>query len=111
MGARAQVSIKDRIQDIPVYLYTHWGAGSLKEDIRIALERGKGRWDDYEYLSRILFDGMKGDDVTSETGFGIGISEHGDIELLIEILPDQKVRIGIDEWTFAEYIQEKFTIN
>jgi hypothetical protein len=83
MGARAQVLIKDE----GVYLYTHWGAEELGDDVIKAIksEAGKGRWDDPEYLARIIFDCMKGDDITGETGFGIGTKEHSDIECLVTV--------------------------
>jgi hypothetical protein len=83
MGCRGQVKIKDDCGNGSVYLYTHWGAEELKEDVALVLARGK-RWDDCEYLARMIFDQMKGNDFGS-TGFGIGTSEHGDIEELIMI--------------------------
>lgn len=110
MGARCQVSIKEKESHTPVYLYSHWGSGSIKEDVRIALARNQ-RWDDYEYLTRILFDGMKGTDTTSETGYGIGTGEHGDIDILVEILPGKKVGIEGKVWTFDEYTKESFTVD
>jgi len=89
MGARAQVHIKDT----GVYLYTHWGAGSIEEDAKNAIARGV-RWDDPEYLTRIIFDQMKGTNTTSELGFGIGTSQHGDIEKLITVsCKEQTVRV------------------
>lgn len=80
MGARAQVHIKDT----GVYLYTHWGANHIFEDVAEAIEK-KWRWDDPEYLTRIIFDCMKRSDIYSETGFGIGTGQHGDIERLVVV--------------------------
>lgn len=74
MGDRGQVLIVDE----KVYLYTHWEASELVETVRRALAR-KQRWDDPEYLARIIFCEMVGDDVKGETGFGIGTGGHGDI--------------------------------
>ena len=78
MGARAQVKIEDRDEEI--YLYTHWGSSELPKDVAKALDRGRDRWDDFEYLNRIIFDAMKEDDVTSTTGYGIGTKPHGDLD-------------------------------
>jgi len=78
MGCRGQVLIKDE----GVYLYTHWGADELLDRVKKALRR-KQRWGDPEYLARIVFDAIKGDDTTSETGFGIGSVKHKDIEKLV----------------------------
>ena len=83
MGCRGQVKIKDNYGDGSVYLYTHWGAEELKEDVALALARRK-RWTDSEYLARIIFDQMKGNDV-GHLSFGIGTSEQGGIEELITI--------------------------
>jgi hypothetical protein len=82
MGCRGQVRIKDSYGN-SVFLYTHWGACELKEDVALALARRK-RWTDSEYLTRIIFDQMKGNDL-GHLSFGIGTTEHGDIEELIYV--------------------------
>lgn len=79
MGDRGQVLIKDE----KVYLYTHWGASDMEADVKRAMAK-QWRWDDPEYLGRIIFDEMVHTHNT-ETGYGIGTTEHGDIELLITI--------------------------
>jgi len=84
MGDRAQVRIRDEYDGDSIYLYTHWGATGLVKDVYDALSR-RQRWDDSGYLARIIFDHMKGDDVTSETGYGIDTHRHGDIWRLITV--------------------------
>jgi hypothetical protein len=74
MGDRGQVLIKDE----GVYLYTHWGAASLIYRVQEAIAK-KTRWNHPEYLARIIFDSMKGNDTDSKTGFGIGTGRHNDI--------------------------------
>jgi hypothetical protein len=85
MGSRAQV----KIQDTGVFLYTHWGASEIVEDVRTAIKRGK-RLNDPGYLTRIIFDqmtlGQQGDD----TGAGIGTQEAGDIEKLVTVDIERK---------------------
>ena len=76
MGDRGQI----KIRDTGVYLYTHWGGSELMADLKRALKRASDRWSDPEYLTRVIFDEMKDDDVTSTTGFGIGNAMHEDIE-------------------------------
>jgi len=96
MGDRGQVrivkgkSVPDEY-DHDIFLYTHWGSHKLDSDVRIALLRAKkdGRLDDAEYLSRIVFCQMVGQDTEGTTGYGISCSEHGDINLLITIDLDQ----------------------
>ena len=77
MGARAQVRVKDTV----VLLYTHWGSSTLIKDIKKAIAR-RQRWDDPEYLTRIIFETMIVNQkaIGEETGFGIGTSEHCDLD-------------------------------
>ena len=102
MGDRAQVLMKDE----GVYLYTHWGAYTLPKDVAVALDSqaGRGRWEDPEYLARIVFDCMKKDDTTGETGFGISTHE-GDAQFVIEVdSAKQTVRHEDQSYTFEEFI-------
>lgn len=75
---RAQV----KIADTGVYLYTHWGSEELPMVLQRVLksELGKSRIDDPEYLARIIFEAMIGDQRGTATGFGIGTSAHTDLE-------------------------------
>jgi len=99
MGDRAQVLIKDT----GVYLYTHWESYRLQEIITKAIAK-KWRWDDPEYLARIIFDEMLKDNHGEETGYGIGTSEHSDINLLITVNCEAKsVIVGNKvEFSFRE---------
>ena len=94
MGARAQV----KIADTGTFLYTHWGSGEIVDDVRKALSR-RQRWGDPEYLARIIFDQMVGSQQGTETGFGIGTSQHGDIDILVEVNCDKKTVTETDPYT------------
>jgi len=101
MGDRGQVKIT--AQGNPdLYLYTHWGAESLPETVAHALGRGRGRWDDDEYLNRIIFSEMIQGDVLGETGYGIGFGEHGDVWRVVEINYDNRTvavrELNYDDW-------------
>jgi len=116
MGDRGQVKIT--AQDNPdLYLYTHWGAESLPEVVAEALARGRGRWTDEEYLNRIIFSEMIQDSVLSETGYGIGFGEHGDVWRVVEINYDNKTvairDIDYDNWdpeTGIDNMPWKYTV-
>lgn len=62
-----------------VWFYTHWCGTEMESTLREALNRGRNRWDDPAYLSRIIFcemikmDGK--DALDGLTGFGISTSE------------------------------------
>ena len=106
MGTRAQVKIEQYGNRAPVYLYQHYDGYNLPDTVRKALKKGRGSWNDECYLARIIFCEMVKDDIAGTTGYGIDTEEHGDIEVLVEILQGQKVRIGSEEYTFEEFINK-----
>ena len=85
MGARAQVKVGE------VFLYTHWGSGTLIKDVRKGLSQGQGRWSDPEYLARIIFDNLKNPEFDDPvTGYGISTYLHGDLDFWLEINCDER---------------------
>lgn len=97
MGTRAQVFMKDK----GVYLYQHWDGYALMQTVVNAVNGiGVGRQDDPEYLGRIIFSQMIRNDLDGETGFGIGNSQHEDIDYLVTVdckaktITEEKVRWG-----------------
>lgn len=84
MGDRANVYVHEG--DRPgVYLYTHWEGTDLPKVVKNALARGKERWHDTAYLTRIIFSDMVAGDLESLTGFGISIEETDGEGRLIDI--------------------------
>lgn len=71
-------------KDTGVYLYTHHDAEDLKENVIKAIQRRK-RWDDPEYLARMVLENMIENDFGSPTGFGIGTKQAGDISVLVTV--------------------------
>lgn len=78
-----------------VYLYTNDYAKHLVGFVHEALSR-RIRWNDPDYLSRIIFCTMVPyDEIDSEDGFGIGTQMYVDINLLITIdTTDQTIEIS-----------------
>jgi hypothetical protein len=70
MGMRRNIALEFE-KDSKIYLYTHWGAEDLKENLKKALVRGISRWDDASYLARIIFSEMVRDDIDGTTGLGL----------------------------------------
>lgn len=107
MGDRGQV----KIVDTGVYLYTHSGATELVSRVQEALAK-RLRWDDEEYLTRIIFDTMKNGQV-GELGYGIGTILHSDVWLLVVVNCQTKmvevVRHGETIWklSFEEFLSYK----
>jgi len=69
MGDRANVYVKDG--NSGVYLYTHWTGTKLPGVVQSALRRGESRWNDGQYLARVIFNEMTRGDEDGVTGFGI----------------------------------------
>jgi len=104
MGTRSQVFMKTS----GVYLYQHWDGYNLPEEVQTALKR-ETRYNDEEFLSRIIFETMlsagrydgcsdtpEDKERTETLGYGIGTSQHGDIEWLVTV-DTEKQEITINQ--------------
>jgi len=110
MGDRGQVLIKGYDGGLGVCLYTHYGARTLPSTVKAALAK-KWRWDDREYLARIIFDTMTEGKHGMELGYGIGTEVHKDVWRLV-IVDCDKMTVTIEDWgkpvatyTFDEFIE------
>lgn len=110
MGDRANVYVVDEQDPAKgVYLYTHWSGTELPETVRQALLR-KLRWNDCQYLTRIIFDQMTEGNHGAETGFGISASVGDGDERIVRVNAlTQTVDLGHKAWPFDEYIREPRT--
>ena len=70
MGTRGQVLIKDT----GVYLYQHFDSYNLPDLVKSVIKRND-RWNDPEYLTRMIFSDMIETDITGSTSYGIGTVE------------------------------------
>jgi len=114
MGARAQIKVEQGPH--PVYLYTHWGSGVILKSTQDGMIAGKGRWNDSEYLTRILFDNIRtsGDDPV--TGYGIGTDLHGDVDCHVVVDCEERMvsyhkyqnAEPEKQWSFDDFIVEDF---
>lgn len=98
MGDRGNIIVKDG--ESTVYLYTHWTGSDLPETLKGALSRGKDRWDDGLYLTRVIFQDMIGND-KDITGFGIS-SVYGDGGTDLRVDIDKQTVDGVP---FADFIK------
>lgn len=107
MGARAQVQVVPKWGEGTVFLYTHNDSGNLPKVVARGLDRGRGRWGDSEYLTRIIFNEMTRGREFEETGFGIGTSAHGDLDYPPIVVDDKTgtVTHGHVTCTYEEYVQ------
>jgi hypothetical protein len=104
MGDRGNVVLTYE-QGGKIYFYTHWQGSNLREIVRQALIRGKSRWDDEPYLSRIILSEMVKDNVLEETGYGIAPYEM-DSGALVKINLKER---SVDGIKFADYILSERT--
>lgn len=101
MGDRGNIIVKDG--ESKVYLYTHWMGSELPDIIKSALKRGKDRWDDGAYLTRVLFQEMIGDD-KGVTGFGISsVYGAGGTDVIVDV-PSQSVTYRDVTTPFSDYV-------
>ena len=92
MSTRAQVHFKNS----GVFLYQHMDGANLPIEVANALLLNE-RWDDEDYLARIVFDTMKDQSNYPTTGYGIGTVEHGDIEYLV-VLDVENQTVEVKTW-------------
>jgi hypothetical protein len=105
MGDRANVIIKSG--DEQVCLYTHWNGYRLQDVVRDALKRATSRWEDTQYLARIIFCEMVKDDLMGLGGFGISQTVHDNERPLITICTDDiSITVGGVSFSLSEYCDE-----
>jgi hypothetical protein len=87
-----------------VYLYTHNDAKSLLTIVHNTLSL-KVRWDDPDYLSRMLFCEMIPEQFwSSNTGYGIGTQLYADVELLVSLnTAAQKITLSSGSHEFSNF--------
>lgn len=103
MGTRANIHVIDNDNDPGVWLYQHWDGDFLPSILQCALAK-RWRWDDSQYLTRIIFSEMIRDHVDEETGYGISSQAwDGDTRLVVNV-GNQTVSNGSQKWSFEEYL-------
>lgn len=106
MGDRANIKVYNSLepQSGQVFLYTHWRGSDLPFILQTALKKN-WRWDDDQYLARIIFDEMTNDCHGQELGFGISsvVWDGADRVLSVDV-GEQKVEYKSNYWHFQEYI-------
>lgn len=87
-----------------VYLYTHNDAKSLLTIVHNTLSL-KVRWDDPDYLSRMLFCEMIPEQFwSSNSGYGIGTQLYADVELLVSLdTVNQKITLSSGSHEFSNF--------
>lgn len=118
MGDRANIyMVQNDGKDAGLYFYTHWSGSELPETLQLALKQGKDRWNDEQYLGRIIFCTMVGSD-KGNTGFGITTYLcDGGYKLLVVNAEKQTVGVSaswdsievVKSWTFDEYVALDFS--
>lgn len=103
MGDRANVYVHEGNRP-GVYLYTHWDGSRLPQTVLKALQRGRGRWNDVQYLTRIIFCEMIQDDVLGETGYGISADVGDGDDRIVDVdTATQQIRfVGYDHFDLGD---------
>ena len=107
MGDRGNIVIEADGQTFPheVYLYTHWDGSNVKKTLKKALVKGRDRWDDPQYLARVIFQTLIDGD-QNVTGYGLSTKMgDGGTEIYVN-LEQQKVKFKQKEWSFENFVKE-----
>ncbi len=104
MGDRANILVKESTEDSGVYLYTHGEGSILPEKLHKALAK-KVRWNDCQYLTRIIFDVMTENNHGEETGYGISafLGDGSDRVLVVDCDNQTVSYKGFKIWSFQEF--------
>jgi hypothetical protein len=118
MGDRGNIVIKQhghKDDTSYLYFYTHYSGSDMPETVQNALKRGKERWDDEQYLARIIFCELIKDDVSGLSGAGIstymGDNEHDFIVVDAEKQTISRVKEGDPgatpkkSWSFEQFLK------
>lgn len=106
MGDRVDIALYESESSAPVVLYSHWDGWQAPELIAKALDRGRSRWDDYSYLTRIIVSQFLKQNIEGLTGYGLstGVGA-GDSVIQIRLWLQTVVVDGI-EYSYEETIEE-----
>ena len=104
MGDRANVIVHDGAET--VCLYTHWAGTELPETLQAALIRGRERWDDAQYLARIIFCEMVKGCEMSVLGYGISQTPGDGADRILHVdVNSQSISIANGpRISFSEYV-------
>ncbi len=106
MGDRANIHCYDGDKNTGVFLYTHWkGLDACKIAVAKSLARARDRWNDDQYMNRVIFQELIGDD-NGITGFGITSDVRDGEDRVMEVNYMLK-EVTTDEGTFgfSEFIE------
>jgi hypothetical protein len=126
MGDRANImlvmpkSYGPKAENDGIYLYTHWAGYTFPEALRQALDFGRGRWNDDQYLARIItsqvFKMIHNDTTGGGIGLTIGDNEPGRPVIVVDLV-NNAVSFAAEgdeghparrygQMTFAEYVEQ-----
>ena len=90
-----------------IYLYSHWKTKEeLEIDLKKALIRGKSRWDDSQYLNRIIFSEMIKEEILETTGYGLS-KDLCDGEVVFKVDIEHK---KVNDKTFKKFLRKELVI-
>ena len=97
MGDRGNIAVQESAGQ-RVYLYGHWSGYDMPELLRASLVRGKERWDDPQYLARVIFCDLVRGQEQGLTGFGITSRIHNnEYPVIVVDCEKQEIRLEAEE--------------
>lgn len=109
MGARINFVFKAYSNEqAHVTLYSHWGASNWRDDLAVALDKARPRWEDPSYGVRIVVSQLIGKDWDSQLGYGLFTSvdgeDLGDFTITIDFT-NQTINDTGNEHSFNAFVE------
>ncbi len=110
MGDRANIRLQHGSDAPSIYLYTHWRGSDLPAIVAEGLTNARPRWNDVQYLNRIVFSTLtQGQPGTELTGYGLGTMLGDGEDRIVHVnTRKQCVRLNRGRWyTFVDFIAKR----
>lgn len=109
MGARINFVFKAYSNEqAHVTLYSHWGESRWRDDLAVALDKARPRWDDPSYGIRIVVSQLIGDSWNSPLGYGLFTSvdgeDLGDFKVIVDFT-NQTINDTGNEHSFNAFVE------
>lgn len=108
MGDRGNIAIREEADWLSlnpqeaVFLYGHWAGDGLPETLRAALARSRSRWEDTQYLARVIFEEMIRDRIGDTAGYGITTRLYDNEHDILLVLPRKQAIVRVPEKLYKQ---------
>ena len=103
MGDRGNVKLVYENKS-KIYIYSHWTRSELPQLVANALHFGESRWDDEQYLARVIFQTVIDND-DGVTNYGLSpYRGDGDDTVTVYLDENEVANSSGDKFTFRQWV-------